>query len=421
MTTGLATPPSGRILEAIQGVARELEPRLGEAALEMAQAIHDGIEELGPELREDTLVSCRANIGLVCRMMLDGGDPRVAQPPHEALQYAREFVPRGLAIEALMRSYRIGHQVFWQHILDGLQTRFASHDELAEAVAYCSDWTFAYVDSVSAAITEAYVTERERWVRSAAAMRSDEVRAILEGQDVDEQSASRRLRYELGRTHVGVLVWGEGPEDPDRTMVTFERIAQEVGHMVGGTDVLYVPMGSNVLAAWIGLRDEPELSLVGELRPPDAVQARARIALGEPATGIDGFRRTHHEAQQARRVASLLKRSPGNCVRFHDVALNALLSTDLVEARRFVDRELGELGEESDAGRRLAATLKVFLEEGSSFVRAARRLGVHENTIAYRVKRACELLGHGIDDRQLEVRVALALADVLRRAGDAPR
>ncbi len=315
-----------------------------------------------------------------------------------------------------MRSYRIGHQVYWQKFLDALGLRFSEHDELAEAVSYCSDWTFAYVDAVSGTISQAYVAERERWVRSAAAMRADEVRAILEGRETDEQTASRRLRYELERTHVGIVVWGEGPDDPDATMVAYERIAQDVARAAGGTDVLCVPLGSTVLAAWIGLREVPDVAMAAEVRSKEAATLRARIAIGEPGEGMAGFMRTHQEAQKARRVATLLRRSPGGCVRFGDVALHALLSADVTEARRFVARELGELAAENDASRRLAATLKVFLEEGSSFVRAARRLGVHENTIAYRVKRAGELLGHGMEERQLELRVALQLADLLRRA-----
>ena len=63
----------------------------------------------------------------------------------------------------------------------------------------------------------------------------------------------------------------------------------------------------------------------------------------------------------------------------------------------------------------MSSTLRVFLEEGSSYVRAARRLGVHENTVTYRVHRAEELLGHPTTERQLELRVALRLARLLPR------
>jgi DNA-binding PucR family transcriptional regulator len=97
------------------------------------------------------------------------------------------------------------------------------------------------------------------------------------------------------------------------------------------------------------------------------------------------------------------------------------MTSDLDEARRFVHAEIGPLMEDSDASRRLAATLEVFLQEESSFVRAARRLGIHENTVAYRVRRAEELLGHRAADRQLELRAALRLATFVRGdSGDLP-
>jgi DNA-binding PucR family transcriptional regulator len=83
---------------------------------------------------------------------------------------------------------------------------------------------------------------------------------------------------------------------------------------------------------------------------------------------------------------------------------------DVDSARRFAARELGPLLAEDDATVRLASTLAVFLEEGASFARAARRLGVHTNTVTYRVHRAEELLGHRVTERQLELRVALRLA-----------
>ena len=80
------------------------------------------------------------------------------------------------------------------------------------------------------------------------------------------------------------------------------------------------------------------------------------------------------------------------------------------------ERELGPLAEGGEPTRRLVATLLVFLEEGASFARAARRLRVHENTIGYRVRRAEELLGHRIADRRLELHVALQLISLGRPA-----
>jgi DNA-binding PucR family transcriptional regulator len=108
-------------------------------------------------------------------------------------------------------------------------------------------------------------------------------------------------------------------------------------------------------------------------------------------------------------------RGDGNGARaaYPDLALEALLVEDPEAARRFAERELGSLAARDDATLRITATLAIFLEEGGSFVRAARRLGVHTNTVTYRVRRAETELGRPVTDRHLELAVALRLSRLL--------
>jgi DNA-binding PucR family transcriptional regulator len=91
---------------------------------------------------------------------------------------------------------------------------------------------------------------------------------------------------------------------------------------------------------------------------------------------------------------------------------------DLAQAQAFVHRELGELAADDDTTRRLAATLLIYLDEQSSRARTARRLALHENTVRYRIRQAEQILGRRVQDRTLELRVALALADMGRPAPD---
>jgi DNA-binding PucR family transcriptional regulator len=93
--------------------------------------------------------------------------------------------------------------------------------------------------------------------------------------------------------------------------------------------------------------------------------------------------------------------------------LTALLTADPVEAVRFAEAELGELLVENDTAGRLRATIRVYLEENLSPARAARRLGIHQNTVVYRVKQTEELLGHAIEQRRLQLEVALRLSDMI--------
>lgn len=410
--------PSAPCREVMHHLAQTLlaSGELEAIAGDLARQIHDEIDEIPDQLREDTLVSCRANVNLIIQMIFDDVEASSAVAPVEATHYARECARTGLPIEALMRTYRIGHAVLSQVWLERIQIAKARREVLAEAVTVSSAWMFAYVDAVSAGIAESYMQERERWVRSAAALRADEVRAILDGRQVDEARASQRLRYALGRTHVAVIVAGEEAEDADETIGLYERVAHEVERVLGGGDALCVPLGIRTLVTWVSFNDGqlPDLRALAPVRGPEALAAGVRLAIGEPAAGLPGFRRTYDDALMAQRVARLRERRPGSVTRYEDVVLTGLLSQDPASARRFVAGELGALMDDSDSVRRVTSTLKVFLEEGSSNVRAARRLGVHENTIAYRVKRAEALLGRPVDDRRLELRAALLLVDALR-------
>lgn len=404
----------------LAGLAEELERQLDPFSADIAKEIHESIHELDEDFLADTTRSCRGNIGLICRMLREGDGPTDAPAPPEAVQYARDFCRRGLPIELLLRAYRIGHQVFWRAFVDFAQRSASRHDDLAAVVAFASDWTFAYIDDVSDQIAQAYVQEREHWIRSAEAVRAEQVRTILAGGPVDEDSASRRLRYDLRRRHLAFIIWTDEDVNAENVIGAFERVAQDVARRIGGTDLLTVPLGAHLLACWSGLHEHADDAVLAGARLGDQDAHGARVAVGEAHSGTAGFRRSHEEAALARRVATLAHRSRGSVVRFPDVALMTLVSSDLTAAGRFVERELGPLAEDDDATRRLAATLKAFFEENASPVRTARRLGVHENTVAYRVRRAAELLGHPPDERQLEVRVALQLHELLRKANLPP-
>ena len=54
-----------------------------------------------------------------------------------------------------------------------------------------------------------------------------------------------------------------------------------------------------------------------------------------------------------------------------------------------------------------------FLASGGSATRVAKELYVHQNTVAYRVKRAEEMLGRKVTENPIELTCALTLAAAL--------
>ena len=102
--------------------------------------------------------------------------------------------------------------------------------------------------------------------------------------------------------------------------------------------------------------------------------------------------------------------------RYAAVELAALCARDVEACRRFVRSNLGPLAVADDQSRRLLATLQAFFREGSNYRATARRLGVHHNTVVYRVAQAEELLGHPLAEGRIQLELALELATTM---GDA--
>ena len=282
--------------------------------------------------------------------------------------------------------------------------------------------SFAYIDAITAHVVDVYTSERARLVRGADAVRADTVRRMLSGAEIDVDAAGRELGYDLRRWHVGMLLWADPADDRDDPLSRLEAEAAGIATALGsGSAAARSPPVAAVLWAWSGSPGAP----AG--RGPLRASAGAGSAIGSaprsasPARARSGFSRSHADALEARRVA--LRRRPPPGRRSPSTATSSCSRCSAAHperARRFMLAELGALGADDDAAARLRTTLRVYLEEGRSYVGAARRLGGHENTIKYRVRRCEELLGRSVRESPLALASALLLADSLGLADAQP-
>jgi DNA-binding PucR family transcriptional regulator len=379
---------------------------------DITDAIHAELRDVDadPELRASTYASTDSVLRLIVDLSRTGRPPREALPPPAAVDYAREFVRRGLSLDSLLRAYHIGHATFFRRWAAMAHETVTDPHELTEAIELGADWTFDYVETLSDGLVQRYGEERERWVRSAAAVRSQVIDALLAGEHIDPERASRRLGYELGRNHLAFMIWSDAPhERGDIALAMIERAALQLVSSLGMATPLLVPRARLCVAGWIGSRGDDHV--VDLERAHLNIQSFPTVlaAFGSPGSGIAGFARSHREASHARRIAQLTQQRPGTVTRYDAVALAALASVDVDQAREFVNAELGQLVADDDQSLRLSATLRVYLEENMSPSRASRRLGVHEHTITNRIRSAQELLPHPIEQRACELQVALRL------------
>jgi hypothetical protein len=379
---------------------------------DITDAIHAELADVDadPDLRASTYASTESVLSLLVDLSRSAWPPTDAVPPPAAVDYAREFVRRGLPLDSLLRAYHIGQGTFFRRWTQKARADIQDPERLAEAIELGANWTFDYIEALSDGLVRRYGEERERWVRSAAAVRTQAVDAVLAGEVADGESAGLRLGYELNRHHRAFVLWSQDThERGDAVLATLERAALDLLGTLGVTGALLVPRARLCIAGWFGWRGAgDDVDLAGAPLDTRAVTT-VLGAFGTPGYGHAGFSRSHREALQARRIAQLTQQRPGTMTSYDRVALAALASVDIDQARQFAVAELGPLIEEDDHSRRLSATLRVYLEENMRPSRAAQRLGVHENTITNRIRTVQELLPHPIEERACELQVALRL------------
>ena len=392
----------------VQDLAAELLARTPELARGMADHLYATIPELAAtedgELMADLVASGEANLRQVLWALKRGAGVDELRLPPEAAAFMRANVHRGIPLPAELRAYRLGHAWLWDRWARALQERIADPEELIAAQEMSSACIFAYIDRISDQLVEEYGTERERMMRGAAQLRAETVRAILAGEPLDEETLPGRLGYDIRRTHVAMRVTSGTSE-----LRGFERAAREAAAALAPGEPLVVPSGAASLDVWAGSYEPLDMRALKGYEPPDGV----RVAFGRPGRGVDGFRRSHQEAVQAARVASLAGSSAGAVVDYAQVELVSLLACDLPRAREFVAGRLGPLAAPGEPTQRLRETLRVFLALGGRGARTAKELYVHQNTVAYRIKRAEELLGRRVTEDPVELICALMLADTL--------
>jgi DNA-binding PucR family transcriptional regulator len=400
----------GPTLEGIGATVAALRAQIDEVAALVAAYCHLHIPELGDDDEHVgiTQATARANMELIFWAVDGLHAPREIDPPHEAIEFARRYAREGLPLDVLLRQYRLGHAFFWHTWAATLSDQLP--DDSGEALDAASVFLFAYIDSVCARLAEVHTVERLRWDRSTNARQLRTVREVLAGDLTDEVQASQRLSWRLDRRQIAIIGWWRADPDPgDVDADALERALDDLRRELR-TTALTIWADDGRLWAWVA-SDADDLS-AGRLEELIALPASAQATVGEPGAGLAGFRRSHEQAAAAARVVQLAEQ-PRALSTYRGVALESLMLGDIAAVRRFIDEQLGGLAGPGASRARLRKTLEEFLDARQSPSQTAARLGLHKNTVIYRLSRAGELRGRPLDEDRLELGAALRLYRVL--------
>ncbi len=400
----------------IAAAARRLDARRTEFIAGMVDRFAVVIPPLqhDDEMQAMLAASTEANVAVALHLLEQGIDPHVVEPAPAAAQYARRLAQQGIPLSALLRAYRLGHADFVEAMLHEISTDPAGNPRtVAAASAVVVRESAAFVDSVSELVVLAYETEREAWARNDSTLRASRIRVLLEGEDVEVHAAERALGYPLAQVHVAVAVWFDegGPLRGDE-LIRLERSCAAAATLVGG-QYLFSARDEGSATVWFSRPgDGPDVGKLADALA-DADGPAPRIALGRPGAGLAGFRVTHRQAEQAKRVAVVAGAAGGPVTDFADVGAVALLCHDLPAARAFVADTLGPLAADDENAERLRETLRVFLATNGSYTAAAELLNLHKNSVQYRITKAEQLCGRPLRAERFDVEFALRACHLL--------
>ncbi|MDQ3320239.1 MAG: helix-turn-helix domain-containing protein, partial [Actinomycetota bacterium] len=371
-------------------VATALRPGLPALVDDVVEAVREGVPAYRRPLEgtfgRNVRIGVEVALGGFLELVESGDEARL--PRRDIyVELGRGELRDGRTLEALLAAYRAGAQVSWR--------RFAAAAEAAEVgprtLIVLAEAMFAYIDELSAASAEGYAREQ-----SAAAG--------------ELQTRRRRLVELLSR-------------DPPSPLADIERAAEEAGWSLPAS-----------LAALAFEIDRPP-RITGRLPPdvlvapveattyafvpdPDAPGRRAeleRAVRGAPA----GLGQTVRWPEAARSVAraelalELAREGSGDGAPALVVAdehmlelllaIDGRLGEDIARARLAPLRAL-----RPDSRRRLSETLRAWLGHWGEVRAVAAELGVHPQSVRYRVGQLREAFGAALDDPAFRLELALA-------------
>ncbi len=294
-----------------------------------------------PDVRELILPPARTDIGRELAALAEGRRPP-SSCPEEVIQSARLAAANGLPLWATLQSYRVGHAQQWNAWSDAVERRGLPAADRRALLRAGSEFFFAYADRCMRWTEIEYTAVRDLPMRRAEQRRVQLVVRLLEGGRGDPDE----LGYDPSQWHLGVIVSGPG----------LEQAVTRIAARARG-EVLTVAAESSTVWMWIGA-SSPPVAIRDELAAQNPLEA-ATLAIGEPESGVAGFRQTYRQAQVAAAIGTRLGRS---VTRYVDVALEDLAATSRERAGAFLDRELGPLAADTREARTLRETLVAYVK-----------------------------------------------------------
>jgi sugar diacid utilization regulator len=317
---------------------------------------------------------------------------------------------QGFPLEAVLRAGRLEAQAMWKIVV--------AHAP-AESLARLATLTMQYMDLLNSVSERGYLHAREDKGRSLEEAIRLFLGRIVSGDFADDAEAegeARLLGYDLSALRIGVVIEPGSLPSMARSVVDM-RLADVVRDLrrrfpdspAGLVDlgvVLAVPGTSadevaRILVATLG-------DGIGDGTGEGNAAFHLTAGLGSPRTGARGMMISLREARRARALGTLLE-PQGQVHKYDELRLLDLFKQDAT-TDSFVQEVLAPLlGRDPRSRTHIVETLDAFFAAGMVRKAAAAQLGIHPNSLDYRLKMIEVTLGYPVRSGNSAFKLQLAL------------
>lgn len=290
----------------------------------------------------------------------------------------------GRQLHTLQSAYRIGAQSGWRRVM-ALHQR---HDLTPETVSMLADALFAYMEELAASSVRGYREAKAQLNDELQAGRRRLLRLIVDG-------APRDLLAEHAESARWVL--------PDEVTVIVLRPSAPIVRSLLDDDLLTDLDGT-----------EPYLVVPGPLTADRRAMLELAVAESKAAAGLTvSLERAPDSLRWARRALGLVHEEvidDGPLTLCADHLVTLWLFADAALIDQIARRQFAAVGHLTERQReRLIETLRVWLRTRGTAAQVGEELGVHPQTVRYRMRQIEQALGDDIADPDTRFAIEVAL------------
>ncbi|WP_213991069.1 helix-turn-helix domain-containing protein [Sodalis sp. dw_96] len=365
--------------------------------------------ELTPVVRLDVNESIAFSARLWFQSIL-GGTP----PSQEDLQLFQEFgkrrVHQGMPLPALLRAFRLGSLELWRSYIRIAERNQGLREELLFNI---SPYLLEYFDDMAQLISQAYLLEQFRQARWRESLQHQLYGLIFnfpeDSGEFHKTAAALGLDPAAPRIAFAIELPDTDSHSP-RFTHQLDRVVAEIARRLEvaedflvsawhhGRLIIWVPaMPGNVMNA----NDRIMAGRADALR--EALPAAAIMGVGLMGQGAKGWATAAEEAIRALDDGARC-RDDSRVYFYSDIVMEeSVRGTDTI--LRYLVSLIEQLSGEPD----LLLTLETYFEHCQRRKVAASVLGIHPNTLNYRLERIEKLLGARLDDVGWTTKLSIAL------------